>query len=374
MIRLLYFIMRTWKLPIHLSRGSDRELAYVSPKIETIVSGLPKPISQLSIKEPRSSTDGKLGPDRRRRRSRHSSDDEGELLEDGFVNEDIRVGGPYLCLLPVKRIPMTSTHHGKTNNTKALCQGIVNILNKKKISPSFLQPVGRLSKQNPEKTPVPTMLILAKRGELDETWLQTTREVHAYLLEKGIQDMAVELADPAAFQPLLTSTIKHSDKVFHWWEKVLAEILKFLDPKEVNMVGCHRRGRDTNGADNFPTVVVVVDPKIDKSWKATRERIIAILDSYQLSMVGVEIIKGTVERAAKSQVGLRRSHIQGPAQFGVSLGLEGLAHSSSTFGGFVELKRPDTGVWVTFGLTCYHCVVPPWEKRTDPSESHRECY
>lgn len=211
------------------------------------------------------------------------------------------------------------------------------------------------------------MLISATRGEIDGTWLNTTREIHAYLVEKGLQDMTVELADPTAFEPLLTFRIKDSDKIFHGWEKVRTEVLNFLDPNEVNMVGCYRRGRDES--DNFLTVIVVVDTKINKSWKATRERIIAVLDSYRLPMVGVEIMKGTVKRATKSPVGLHRSYIQGPAHFGASLGLEGLTHASSTFGGFVELKHPDTGEWVTFGLTCYHCVVPPLEKSKSQCES-----
>lgn len=115
--------MLAWKLPVRLSRGSDRELAYVSPKIETIIGIDPgEYMSQLSIKEPRSSTDGKLESDGRRRRSRHSSDDEGEMFKDGFINEDLRVGGPYLCSLPVETIPMTSTNYEKIDDTKALCQ------------------------------------------------------------------------------------------------------------------------------------------------------------------------------------------------------------------------------------------------------------
>ena len=72
---------------------------------------------------------------------------------------------------------------------KALCQGILKSLDKKKTSPSFLQLVGRLSKYDPEKKPCPYhAIILAKRGEIDDTWLNTSREVHAYLIEKSLRD------------------------------------------------------------------------------------------------------------------------------------------------------------------------------------------
>lgn len=71
------------------------------------------------------------------------------------------------------------------------------------------------------------------------------------LLEEpsGLRVMVMGLSDPTAFEP------------FNEWEKVRTEIiLKLLDPNKVNMVGCHRHGRDMKGPDNFSTVVVVVDP------------------------------------------------------------------------------------------------------------------
>lgn len=49
-------------------------------------------------------------------------------------------------------------HYDKIDDMKALCQGILKSLDKKKTSPSCLQLVGRLSKYDPEKTSVPTML------------------------------------------------------------------------------------------------------------------------------------------------------------------------------------------------------------------------
>ncbi|KAJ5930808.1 hypothetical protein N7466_006301 [Penicillium verhagenii] len=38
--------------------------------------------------------------DRWRKGLRGSSDDEGELTEDGYSDEDLRIGGPDLCYLP----------------------------------------------------------------------------------------------------------------------------------------------------------------------------------------------------------------------------------------------------------------------------------
>lgn len=62
--------------------GSDLELAYASPS----------------------------GPHGRKRRCRGYSDDEGHLTADGFTNEDLRVGGPYLFSLPARNIHITKEH------------------------------------------------------------------------------------------------------------------------------------------------------------------------------------------------------------------------------------------------------------------------
>lgn len=34
----------------------------------------------------------------------------GNLTDDGFTNEDLRVGGPHLCALPAEYIPIAKDH------------------------------------------------------------------------------------------------------------------------------------------------------------------------------------------------------------------------------------------------------------------------
>lgn len=54
--------------------------------------------------------DGELGDDGRRRRHRGSRDDEGCLTTDGFINTDLRVGGPYLCMVPIQTSQIPASH------------------------------------------------------------------------------------------------------------------------------------------------------------------------------------------------------------------------------------------------------------------------
>lgn len=142
-------------------------------------------------------------------------------------------------------------------------------------------------------------------------------------------------------------------------------ITDIIPINEVSMVGCYRRGRSNDAAENPPTVVILVALHSNRDWMVTRESIVDILDRFQLPMVAVEILKDTLERTGDSYPGdLNSNDIKGPARIGGSLGSSEVKHSSSTFGGLIDLKCPQTGLWKMFGLTCYHCVVPPEEHRS----------
>lgn len=85
--------------------------------------------------------------------------------------------------------------------------------------------------------------------------------------------------------------------------------------------------------DNPPTIIIVVSPKSNSQWKATRERIIHVLDRFNLHMVAVEILKGAVEISGATLANLSRTIVQGHAQFGGPMGIPGTQHSSSTLMG-----------------------------------------
>lgn len=44
------------------------------------------------------------------RRSWGSSDDKGRLTYDNLHNEDLRIGGLYLCSIPIANIPVPKNH------------------------------------------------------------------------------------------------------------------------------------------------------------------------------------------------------------------------------------------------------------------------
>ncbi|KAJ5736091.1 uncharacterized protein N7483_001216 [Penicillium malachiteum] len=88
------------------SRNSDFELAYASPVVLSLKGAILESLRQHNSNkgQPRGSNDesGKLSTDGRKRRSHGSSSDEDCMTPDGFLNEDLRVGGPYICSFPVE--------------------------------------------------------------------------------------------------------------------------------------------------------------------------------------------------------------------------------------------------------------------------------
>lgn len=108
---------------------------------------------------------------------------------------------------------------------------------------------------------------------------------------------------------------------------------------------------------NPPTVIVTVKNSLP-DWRPTRETIVAILDSFNLSMVGVKIKRDNIIFQASERPDFSSASLQETVQVGHSIGRRGYRGDSGTFGGWVELLNSDTGQWDTFGLTCAHSVVP----------------
>jgi len=69
------------------------------------------------------------------------------------------------------------------------------------------------------------------------------------------------------------------------------------DFDHVNMVGFYRRGAGWDAVENPPTVMVLVTTHNTCDLKETRESTVQILDRFGLSMVAVDIVKDTIERA-----------------------------------------------------------------------------
>lgn len=95
--------------------GPDLEMVYASPVVVPEkgaqrnshirhTSKQTQPLRRLRDE------DGKASSDGRNRRLLGSSDDHGGFTDDGFINQDFRVGGPNLCSLPTETYEIQDSH------------------------------------------------------------------------------------------------------------------------------------------------------------------------------------------------------------------------------------------------------------------------
>ncbi|KAJ5719086.1 hypothetical protein N7493_007541 [Penicillium malachiteum] len=355
------------------SRGSDNELAYASPvapywkgnAFKTGEDHRRTQASELAYYEgiqPRAYRNeaGLIGDDGRKRRCLGCSNDKGDLV-DGFTNEVHRVGGPYLCSIPVQTIDNYSPHdiisrvQIPKNKTLKTIQGI---LQKHDIEPSRpVKFVGRRSRFNPEAQPVFTCLVYCTGNTL--TWLDAAKEIRRFLRYEKLREVSIEIIHPGHEDPRDTFPIQKDDRVTGLWFEIQNAIVAAIDLEDVISFGCYRRGRSKVLEGTIPTILVIVDSRSTKEWKTTREQIVGVLDEFKYPEVAVEIVKDQIRTDPSTTGGLNRVLLSsGMAKAGQSIAPSRNHKESWTLGGFVELLDPDRDRWSIFGLTCFHCVMP----------------
>ncbi|KAJ5630018.1 hypothetical protein N7528_003675 [Penicillium herquei] len=364
-----------------LSRGSDNELAYASP-VAPYWKGSP-PKTGGGHRRPRASDiayhegiqprayrieAGLMGDDGRKRRCLGCSSDRGDRI-DGFTNEVHRVGGPYICSLPVETIENYSPHgiisRVQVPKNKTL-KTIEGILRKHKIEPCCpVKFVGRRSRFNPEPQPVSTCLVYCTGPTL--TWLDAAKEIRQFLRFEKLRDVSIEIIRPGYENPRDTFPIQKEDRITGLWFEIQNAIVAAIDLDDILSFGCYRRGRSKVVEETIPTILVIVNSRSRKEWKTTREQIVGVLNEFKYPEVAVEIVKDEIRTDPSTTAGLNRVLLSsGMAKAGQSIAPSRNHKESWTLGGFVELLDPERDRWSTFGLTCFHCVMPDPE-RISPS-------
>ncbi|KAL2005453.1 hypothetical protein VTN00DRAFT_2664 [Thermoascus crustaceus] len=266
------------------NRGLEVEICYASPSVTAVGTA-------LHFKPPvaPSASDG------RKRKTGGSSDDSGEPLSDDLINEDLRTGCPYLCAIPTRSLRFPKNHpfvahlHGDASN---LLRNIGTILQSYQVDYQSVDLCGRQSKFDPEPYPIPTVLVLARKHNLDQKWLEASRMIRPLLL------------------------VLSTDAIYPVWNEVCDPILSKL--------------LATSSSD---------------SLEELNSELEAVFPKGKLYEVG-------------DSRPLRINLFQKGAQAGVSLGIHNSNVSASTFGGWIELRHPQSGKWSQFGITCFHCIDP----------------
>ncbi|OJJ64244.1 hypothetical protein ASPSYDRAFT_84264 [Aspergillus sydowii CBS 593.65] len=287
------------------ARGSDYELAYASPKL------FPTTYDDPAFAQP-----GILGPDGRRRRALHciSDPDITPVSAGGFINEDLRAGGPYLCKLPMDIEFLRPSHpfyeplYAPESN---VMQRVREILVEWKVAYTDINVMLQTWRFCRERGGVPTISILASRGrdKVDDTWVSCARDIQHYLsavlplLQDLGQDQGqgltqplphiirVEIVAPSALMGDALHPVKPFDEILYSWDELARAIKENINQEGILTVGCDRHGGSDDPCECAQTISVGVLHNSESIWKGIREQMVELLDERELGMVAVRVHK-----------------------------------------------------------------------------------
>lgn len=334
------------------------EMAYASI-YESYVQALLRPSSSLAP----------LSSFTRLRRSNGSSSDE-EPVPDlgGFIEEDLRAGGPHLCESPCDTLSMrfqrSHRHYASVTGDrgKELIAKLDDICQNAGVTLLETRFCGRRCAFDTNTQPTLTFLVLDKRqGVFDKAWLPLAKTLHKYLQRKGLGDVNVEITDTRFGQRPSIFPCTPNDGIFHVWRAVAKDIMSAIDLTGIFTIGCFRVGESVHPEGCPPTVLFGVDRKAPRAWKVVREATIKVLEQRGLTAVAVLIRKDANTDIADYEQNLTTDPTKvctKHANLGSSLSPHNSKDAHGTLGGWIELKSPRTGDWVPLAITCSYCVIP----------------
>lgn len=175
---------------------------------------------------------------------------------------------------------------------------------------------------------------------------------------------------------------RREDTIFNRWSNVRDNIVRNIDLRHVQMIGCYRAVTKTKYS---PTILVFGEhARYPESVKTSRNTIHNILEAYKLEReVKVDFIEGRVRKTisdaeveAESEAESDRDSeicvetgagetgiflrgvLHRPSMPGQSLALSENKKTSGTLGGFFEVFLPGSTKPQTVGITCFHVIDP----------------
>ncbi|KAL4929844.1 uncharacterized protein BDV17DRAFT_290200 [Aspergillus undulatus] len=283
----------------------------------------PVPITLAEVSYFSGVAESVFGQKIRTRRTCRSSSDECPLpVFDGFIEEDFRAGGPRLCEAPretILQVPDTIPQYRALSDPARDYSGQIETI----ATNEGLKIV--------EKNP-------SHRG-----WIGISRKILANLTKNVINNFAVEIINPRFEQKPRLFPCLTTDHIYEAWGRVGPAIIDQIDLTGVCTVGCYRIGMNNDHRQCPVTVLVGVDRWCQRDWKPTREVIVRILDNSGLSTVGDLIRLDGITTSVNTA----------------------FERGGGTFGGWVEVRHPKTGNWLTLG----HVVIAFWPQTWNSRET-----
>ncbi|OQD91929.1 hypothetical protein PENSOL_c047G03164 [Penicillium solitum] len=159
--------------------------------------------------------------------------------------------------------------------------------------------VGRAEKGDSQVNSQLTVLIIAVRTVVDDTWLNAARAIRASVIlhketennasaKRLLDSLAVEFLEITDNYPMYMFPVLEQDEIYDQWPRIRTHILDIRDT-DLLSIGCYRRGRSREADDNPETVLILAYPQCRIDWKPFRDDVVKLLDRARLPMVAVEI-------------------------------------------------------------------------------------
>jgi hypothetical protein len=272
------------------------------------------------------------------------------------------------------RIPSTHTMHKKLTDDRAgTAQAeALNICVKEGLNRPDARFCLRRPTFSPQSAGVPTLLVVSRRANhRSRGWISVARKLQQHLHSVGITQVSIEIMDPLSFRNPKIFPVSSSHPIFKLWKSVTDTIIRDVELKGICNINCFKIGPrnldyECPQADEGPvTVLVGIDWHVRRDWKNVREAILTILSRFGLVDVGVMIRKdrGLSRMAGEQALAALTPHQQCTTEIdmGYSLAPRKMHQGQGTFGGWVQIRYPQTGAWVDLGITCCHRIFPKIE-------------
>jgi hypothetical protein len=290
----------------------------------------------------------------------------GSSADPDYLDYEYRCGGPVLCRVPGfnTRLEEGDPAYSKSRyleksawelSENAGIQDIISVVLSKR-------GWGKAS----TSTYLPTILIGTRNtAHSSHQWYRAFANIRNFLQDEGCQHVNVEIADPRAENPPRCSMILPDDEILNFWPQVKPEILEVLGDEGWLTLDVMRFGCDEDVFKNDVTILVTKSESSSKNWTSVLEGILRMIDVYPaLKSVAVRILIGKPDTdSPMAQYGVDgwdrvRVALCQEATLGSSMGRFNDRSSVGTFGGLIQLQDQRTREWKTYGLTCFHCVIP----------------
>ena len=280
--------------------------------------------------------------------------------EDGLMIGCDRVGTLPLPRLPVVFEVLSPSHHAYAFG-KALRLEAFKVLDRNNVGIQGCQVGHRLWRFDPrEEHPLPVTLVIWSKEIYHHLWRDVCLELRDFVAQASPMPIGIEIVDPKAEEVTRSFPLDRDDLIVRSWWRVQSSILSILHDTDASMMTAIRRGKAELPKENPETIFVSVPEDSETDWVVVRDSIVEVLDQNDLAGVAVEISRGTPSLYNSSGKRQLPDSIWGDrAIAGASIGPHASQELySSTLGGFVQLQD-SSDRWTTFGLTCFHAVIPP---------------